>query len=211
VTRSSRRTAGLGCAAVGAAALLVALVGAGTWSDASPVTPAPTDRTPAVGSPGGPATASGTFPGDLSRGGTVLAERVGLEAPVSAVALQGQDLEVPADPRQVGWWSAGAAPGSAAGTVVLDGHVDYAGVTGALSVVPELRRGDEVALEVGSTTFRYTVQSVQRYAKVTGLPDTLFDLDGPPALVLITCGGTFDHTRGEYADNVVAYAVPAAP
>ena len=102
-----------------------------------------------------------------------------------------------------------AAPGSAAGSIVLDGHVEDAGVTGALSVVPELRSGDEVELEVGATTFSYTVQSVQRYAKVTGLPDTLFDLDGPPALVLITCGGAFDHARGEYADNVVAYAVPA--
>ena len=70
--------------------------------------------------------------------------------------------------------------------------------------------GPPVRDEVGSAVFRYTVQSMQRYPEVTGLPDTLFDLDGPPALVLVSCGGTFDHGRGEYADDV-AYAVPAVP
>ncbi|WP_275404067.1 hypothetical protein [Pseudonocardia acidicola] len=39
----------------------------------------------------------------------------------------------------------------------------------------------------------------------------MFDTDRSPRLVLITCGGPFGHLTREYADNIVAYAVPAPP
>jgi hypothetical protein len=41
------------------------------------------------------------------------------------------------------------------------------------------------------------------------LPETLFASGGTRRLVLVTCGGAFDATTHQYADNVLATAVPA--
>ena len=68
-------------------------------------------------------------------------------AAVVPVLAPGGALDVPADPQVIGWWSAGPRPGSAAGTVVLAGHVDTAEHMGwersprwpAPSPVPALR------------------------------------------------------------------------
>ncbi|GAA1542625.1 hypothetical protein GCM10009730_59590 [Streptomyces albidochromogenes] len=39
------------------------------------------------------------------------------------------------------------------------------------------------------------------------LPDSqVYATTGPPALRLITCGGTYDRQRGEYSHNLVVYA-----
>ena len=51
---------------------------------------------------------------------------LGVRAAVVPVLAPGGALDVPADPQVIGWWSAGPRPGSAAGTVVLAGHVDTA-------------------------------------------------------------------------------------
>ena len=37
--------------------------------------------------------------------------------------------------------------------------------------------------------------------------DELFDRDGPPRLVVLTCGGAYDARNG-YRDNVVVIAEP---
>jgi hypothetical protein len=39
-------------------------------------------------------------------------------------------------------------------------------------------------------------------------PAEAFDRIGRARLVLITCGGPFDPSTGNYRDNIVAYAVP---
>jgi hypothetical protein len=39
--------------------------------------------------------------------------------------------------------------------------------------------------------------------------EQLFVPDGPPGLVLITCGGSFDRGVRSYQDNIVVRAVPA--
>ena len=47
------------------------------------------------------------------------------DAPIVPVGiLPGGGLDVPTDPQILGWWRNGAAPGSAVGAVVIDGHVD---------------------------------------------------------------------------------------
>ena len=43
------------------------------------------------------------------------------------------------------------------------------------------------------------------------LPADLFATDGPPRLVLVTCGGRFDRTTRHYTDNVIVYAERAQP
>ena len=132
-----------------------------------------------------------------------------VDAPVTPVTVQpGGGLAVPNDPHVVGWWRAGAAPGSPAGTVVLDGHVDTrVDGPGALFRLADLRPGDVVSLATRRGPLSYVVRAVRSYLKAL-LPAEVFDTSGAPRLVLISCGGEFNgHTR-QYADNIVAYAVP---
>jgi hypothetical protein len=51
---------------------------------------------------------------------------------------------------------------------------------------------------------------VREYPKSTLPWSTLFSVGGPGRLALVTCGGAFDPATGHYADNVVAFALPAA-
>ena len=54
---------------------------------------------------------------------------------------------------------------------------------------------------------RYAVTDVEKVAKAEVPLDQVFRRDGDPALVVITCGGSFDRGRG-YSDNVVVTARP---
>lgn len=117
---------------------------------------------------------------------------------------------VPDPPTTVGWWSGGARPGDATGTVVIVGHIDSrtAGL-GTFSVLPALRIGEAVDVRgADGRTVEYHVFARRQYTKAD-LPVETFAQDGPARLVLVTCGGAFDRSRRSYQDNVVVYAVPA--
>ncbi|QJY44881.1 class F sortase [Pseudonocardia broussonetiae] len=118
-------------------------------------------------------------------------------------------MELPADPRTVGWWSPGPLVGGR-GSAVLAGHVDTAEAgLGALAVLREVEPGEEVVVRgADGRELRYAVTARREYPKAD-LPADLFTGDGPPGLVLITCGGDFDRATGHYEDNVVVHAVPA--
>lgn len=134
---------------------------------------------------------------------------MGVDAPVQPV-LPGldQQLGVPESPSVVGWWSAGAAPGSRHGTVVLAGHVDTRSAgPGALFRVADLQPGDPLEVASEHSTTQYRIAAVRSYPKAS-LPADVFDRTGNPRLVLITCGGPFNDSTDEYDDNIVAYAVP---
>jgi hypothetical protein len=131
-------------------------------------------------------------------------------ADVVPVAVLGDgSLQLPDDPRTIGWWVAGAAPGAAAGDVVLAGHVDTHRLgIGTFAVLRVVSLGEEIdVIDVSGAVHTYTVIARQQLAKAQ-LPMALFDPSGPPALVLITCGGAFDRTTRHYADNVIVVATP---
>jgi len=135
----------------------------------------------------------------------------GVEAPVVSVGLEENgELAVPEDPRVLGWWRGGAYPSAGRGTVVIDGHVDARGIgAGALFRLADLKPGATVSVTTTEGSRSYLVDAVHSYQK-TALPREIFDTTGVPRLVLITCGGEFDFETHQYADNVVAYAVPMA-
>ncbi|MDJ0460655.1 class F sortase [Streptomyces sp. H27-C3] len=136
---------------------------------------------------------------------------IGLDQDLIGLRVQ-QDgrLGVPRNPAQIGWWSDGPRPGDPGAAVVV-GHVDSTTGPGAFHGLSTLRPGDEVTLtrdDRSSVTF--TVQALRQYEK-DDLPDSqVYATMGPPALRLITCSGTYDSARGEYRDNLVVYATPAA-
>lgn len=137
----------------------------------------------------------------------------GTVAPVVPVGLHDDGaLVIPDDVRTVGWWTGGSRAGEAYGSVVVAGHVDSA--TRGIGVFAELRHltpGQVVELEAGSQRARY------RIASATQVPQAqishaagIFAVDGPPQLVLVTCGGAFDRVRHRYQDNLVVLATPVA-
>ena len=124
------------------------------------------------------------------------------------------ELDVPINPHKVGWWSPGAKPGAARGTAILAGHINYAGVTGTFAEIGKLRPGAEIDVygkqnAGGKAMIKFRVTGVRTYHK-TRLPyRQLFDQNSIGRMVLVTCGGPFDASTGNYLDNVVAFAVPA--
>jgi hypothetical protein len=134
--------------------------------------------------------------------------RLGINAAIEPVNAPSNVMQIPLDPRRLGWWRAGAAPGDATGSVVIVGHINYAGVSGALSVLPQSRPGDKVVVMASGRSYDYRVVAVRSYPKTSGIPADAFSRSGTARLTLITCGGPFDQSTGNYLDNIVVYATP---
>ena len=135
---------------------------------------------------------------------------LGVDAPVVREEVDGRGaLSLPQDPRTVGWWGAGAAPGAPVGTIVLAGHVDSEQQgAGALYPLARTPVGARVVVSGPGGEATYVVQGRRRYAK-DALPwRDLFRQDVEARLLLVTCGGDFDQETRHYSDNVVVYAVP---
>jgi hypothetical protein len=136
---------------------------------------------------------------------------LGAGAPVLPVtAAADGSLGIPDDPTMLGWWRGGAKPGDAAGAVVIDGHVDSDkyGI-GFFVNLRRLRDGNHVLLADGSgTVTRWRVVDYKKYPRDLLPADQLFTTDGPLRLILVTCGGVFDHASHSYPDNLVVLAIP---
>ncbi|WP_282945081.1 class F sortase [Cellulomonas endometrii] len=183
---------------------------------AAPAPAAPGPAAPAAATPAAPPAGVPAPPAPPPA--TAVAAPVHLAVPEADVAADvvpvgvepSGALEVPPDPRVAGWWSSGAVPGATQGSTVLAAHVDAAG-TGAGPMSRVLRVPPGTVVEVitaDGSTLRFAVAERRSYDKSEGLPADLFRVDGPPRLVLVTCGGAFDAATGRYAENVVVVAVP---
>lgn len=123
------------------------------------------------------------------------------------------ELDVPLNPMTVGWWHYGAKPGAAVGTAILAGHINYAGVTGAMAAIGRLNPGDAVYVFGQQNAdarheVKFRVTGVRTYHK-TRLPyKSIFDQKSIGRIAIVTCGGPFDASTGNYLDNIVVFAVP---
>ena len=140
-----------------------------------------------------------------------------VSAPIEreGIDLRLGDLAVPADIHQVAWWQDSATPGASAGTVLLAGHINAAGVgPGAFYPLafstmggPSLI-GKTVTITARSgRQYRYRITTAFQVPKAQ-LPASVFNRIGPPKLVMVTCGGPFDSQTGHYLNNVVVVATP---
>ena len=137
--------------------------------------------------------------------------RVGIDMPIVATGVRrdGQ-MELPDDPREIGWYRFGAVPGDDRGSAVLGGHVDSQryGV-GPLAKLAGAQRGDRIVVTgPDGQRLRYRVTSVERIAKAALPTDRLFDPDVAHRLVVVTCGGRYLPAAGGYEDNIVVIAKP---
>ena len=131
-------------------------------------------------------------------------------------------LVPPEDLSVMGWYAASAQPGSGdQGTIVMTGHVNYAGETGYASRITNLKEGDIVTVttedgaehsyRVARDTYSvYKAEdntSAEEFLEAT--KDTLGRSEGPEALILMTCGGTFvPGSPTGYDSNMIAEAYP---
>lgn len=127
----------------------------------------------------------------------------GITAPVVPVAMNGDELVPPSDATTLGWW--GRKAGTRRGVTLLVGHTVHTG-GGALDNLGDVPVGS-VARVSG---LRYRVISVRVVSKtnVDRRAATLFEQDGKPLLVVVTCTD-YNPTTGLYASNVVVTAKPA--
>jgi len=124
-----------------------------------------------------------------------------------ATAADGQ-LQVPKSTADVGWWAAGAAPGSDGGTVLLAGHVDTVHGRGVFAALSEVPVGTRVAVTAGDGTVHWYRIVSRRTYRQDALPSDLFRGAAKPRLAMITCTGSFDHSAHRYDQNLVLYGVP---
>lgn len=136
---------------------------------------------------------------------------VGLSMPVRPVGVTPDlQMQLPDDPRILGWYRFGPAPGAtgSTGSAVLAGHLDSErfGV-GPLVRLRDVQVGERIDVRlVGGERREYAVTTVERFDRFQ-IPDALFARTGPALLRVITCGGDYDPSRG-YEQNVVVTARP---
>jgi hypothetical protein len=137
---------------------------------------------------------------------------VNISAPVLPVGIDVNQgvLGVSPDIHHTGWWADGATPGDTAGSVLIAGHVDSATQgAGAFFNLKTAKAGDTVTLTTaGGRNLTYKVSTVKSYLK-SQLPTDVWSKNGRARLVLVTCGGAFDHKTKHYVDNIVLTAYPA--
>lgn len=125
-----------------------------------------------------------------------------VSAPVVPLALTGEALVPPPDPRVVGWW--GARAGAVRGSTLLTGHTvhDGGGKFDDLELVP-------VGTMASVSGVEYKVVWVRIVAKATLAANATrwFSQSGPHRLVLVTCEG-YDPATGHYSENVVVMLKP---
>ncbi|MGC4805225.1 class F sortase [Micromonospora sp. DT233] len=216
-----RHRGALAAMAAGVAALTVAgLVACGSGPaedvgarDAAALATAPSSPT------GGTPASVPVAPGELPAGEQTLPP-VRLRIPAIDVSVvvdpvginqRTDEFEVPPSVDRVGWYRYGPGLATAAGSVVIAGHVDSAEQgKGAFYRLRELDRGDTLTAAGSDGRPReYRVVAREEYAKTKIPLQRYFARDGKPRLTLITCGGPFDARTRHYRDNIVVTAVPA--
>jgi LPXTG-site transpeptidase (sortase) family protein len=135
---------------------------------------------------------------------------LGVDASVVASGVDERgEMQVPDDIRETGWYRFSPPPGSTAGSSVVAGHIDdRVQGHGAFYDLAGVAVGDPITVTTSTgVELDYRVSDVRQIAK-TDLPvDEIFAIDGPPRLMLVTCGGSFDRATRNYRDNVVVTAV----
>lgn len=134
---------------------------------------------------------------------------IGVSATVEQVALdQNNNMDVPKQPMDVGWYSPGPAPGQS-GDAVIDGHLDWYGMPQAIFFnLDKLQVGDEIdVISQDGTTQRFKVSKLANYAW-DAHPAGLFATSGQPELSLITCAGSWDTGSSTYSQRLVVDSTP---
>jgi hypothetical protein len=115
-------------------------------------------------------------------------------------------VEVPKSPSVAGWYDKGVRPG-AAGSAVILGHVDSEVGPGIFFKLSQVKIGTLVRIDRADGSFAmFKISKLQRVPKIEFPTDLVYAPTLEPTLRLVTCGGSFDRSKGSYRDNVIAFA-----
>src|SRR5579884_2309634 len=133
--------------------------------------------------------------------------KAAVDAQVEQALIVKGVMQDPSGPWVVAWYKETAKLGQV-GNVVLAGHVDYWNVGPSVFYrVEQLQKGDEIDVTgADGKVYKYQVQW-NKLIEVKNAP--LQQLVGPTtnqSLTLITCGGTFDYSTGEYLQRSIVRA-----
>jgi LPXTG-site transpeptidase (sortase) family protein len=136
----------------------------------------------------------------------------GAYAAVVPVATVGRELVVPEDPGKVGWWDGSSYVGDDYGSTVIAGHVDsFDRGIGFFFRLWHIKVGERVVLSARNTRQAYIITTLRQVSRTDLVDDEeVFDIHGPPRLVLITCAGEFRPDRGGYSRNLIVIARPVS-
>ncbi|HJY44646.1 MAG TPA: sortase [Propionibacteriaceae bacterium] len=136
----------------------------------------------------------------------------GVYTAVVPVATVGNELVVPEDPTKVGWWDGSSYVGDPYGSTVIAGHVDvFDRGIGFFFRLWNIKVGERVVLSAGDVRQAYKITTVRQVPRTDLVDDAqVFDIGGPPRLVLITCAGEFRPERGGYSRNLIVVARPVS-
>lgn len=127
-----------------------------------------------------------------------------IDATVRPVASSDDgSLSPPASIWEVGWWSGGALPGSARGTVLMTAH-SYRGDGGVFGHLGDLEPGDWVRVLTRTGTVDYRVDGLLDLSEdeFSDQAEELLAADARGRLVLVTCGRYhFGHYDGRTVVN----------
>jgi hypothetical protein len=135
--------------------------------------------------------------------------RVGIDSALVRLRLDRAGvLEAPTDYAKAGWFEQGTAPGQP-GPAVIAGHVDNKKGPAVFYKLGDLRVGDLIEVQSGGEWIPFRMVAREQYPKNHFPTASVYGPTPGPELRLITCGGSFDHSKGSYRDNIVVYAVDA--
>ncbi|MGH3854027.1 MAG: class F sortase [Pseudonocardiaceae bacterium] len=146
-----------------------------------------------------------------SRPTSIQIPALGVSSAVNVVGLNpDHTMQVPQPgPRydQPAWYRYSPTPGEIGPSVIM-GHVDSA--AHGPSVFFNLGRlvpGQRIRVSRDDqSTVTFDIDSVVSYPKDSFPVDAVYGNTDYPALRLITCGGSFDHTTHQYRNNIVVFA-----
>lgn len=161
-------------------------------------------------------TATADRPSRGERGGLAASRPVRLALPAITVSApvapvgQARDGSIAVPPleraEETGWYDRGPTPGEP-GRAVIVGHVDTKRGPSVFYDLHRLRPGDTIEVtRADRSMVVFRVDSVEHFPKDHLPADRVYGDQGPPRLVLITCGGDWVGGRTGYADNVIAFA-----
>ncbi|MEI7555290.1 class F sortase [Candidatus Chlorohelix sp.] len=131
--------------------------------------------------------------------------KLGIDTPIEYVGvLPNGNMDVPANPNNVGWYKYGARPGEA-GNAVIAGHRDWYNLGKVVFYnLGSLAPGDLIYVQSSldkRQTFVVTgVSSVPAYG---GASESVFGASATPNLNLITCIGDFDPASRSYNNRLI--------
>lgn len=115
------------------------------------------------------------------------------------------EMAVPDNIDEVSWFSPGYQPGQN-GRAVIAGHVDGIDGPAVFWDLSELQPGDEITVEGEGRQLTYKVHTMESVPLDEADVPNIFGYSSSPELVLITCSGTYDFSRGTREERLVVYA-----